>query len=138
LTPTPRDRHRDGISIEDRWVARGGRHGKRWLAKVRDTRLQPYKRKAFSHLDAAKAWARKLRARFELAESNAGSWPVEDVLVECVANMRREGKNENYTKEVERHGLLLQGVGVRDLSDDNLVAKMRLYLVCTATKCSTS
>jgi integrase len=128
MTPKQRDHHRDGISFEDRWKSSGGKNGKRWLAKVRDTRLQRYKCKSFSDMDAAKDWAKKLRARFDLSESNAGKWPLEDVLAECVANMRREGRNETYRKEMERHGRMLQSVGVRDLSDDNLPAKMRLYL----------
>jgi hypothetical protein len=31
MAPNQTDRHRDGISIEGRWKARGGRCGKRWL-----------------------------------------------------------------------------------------------------------
>jgi hypothetical protein len=76
MTPKQRDRNRDGISIEDRWEARGARIGKRWLVKVRDTRLHRYKRKAFADHDAAKAWGRQTRARFELAEGSAGTWPL--------------------------------------------------------------
>ncbi len=82
------DRNRDGISIEDRWRARGQRIGKRWLAKVRDTRLQRYKRKAFVDLNAAKDWSRVMRARLELAETSAGTWPLAEVITECVRKIR--------------------------------------------------
>lgn len=128
MSPKQRDRNRDGISIEDRWEARGRRTGKRWLAKVRDTRLHRYKRKAFSDLEAAKGWAKQTRARFELSESSAGTWPLEEVIKEYGEAMRREHRPEEYVKAVERHGRMLQSVGVRDLADDGLQAKMRALL----------
>jgi integrase len=128
MTPQQHDRHRDGISIEDRWKARGRRQGKRWLAKVRDTRLQRYKRKAFSDLVVAKDWARVTRARLELAETSAGTWPLADVITDCAAFMVKEGRNPAYIKAVQRHGGMLQRVGVRDLADEALQGKVRLYL----------
>jgi len=75
MCPTQIDKHRDGISIEDRWKAKGARTGMRWLAKVWDRRLQRYKRKAFREESNAKAWSKRERARFELAEASAGTWP---------------------------------------------------------------
>jgi len=42
--PKQTDDRRDGISIEDRWKAKGRPEGRRWLAKVRgpaDARLHP-------------------------------------------------------------------------------------------------
>lgn len=118
---------RDGISIEDRHAVRG-RSGKRWLARVRDTRLRRYKSKTFAELDAAKAWARHMRARFELAEASAGTWPLSEVLDECLGTMRREGKNAAYIAAMERHGKQLQLVGLRELNDPALHAKVRRFL----------
>lgn len=117
---------RDGISIEDRHTR--GRSGKRWLARVRDTRLRRYKSKAFADLDAAKTWARHMRARFELSEASAGTWPIDEVLAGCVENMRREGKVPTYIHAMERHGKQLYQVGLRDLNDAGLHAKVRRFL----------
>lgn len=119
---------RDGISIEDRHATRG-RAGKRWLARVRDTKLRRYKSKTFADLDAAKVWARQLRARFELSEAGAGTWPIDEVIEECVANLREEGKNERYVQAVERHGRMLEKAGLRNLNDDGFHAKVRRFLL---------
>ena len=128
MSAKQRDRNRDGISIEDKWAARGAQIGKRWLAKVRDTRLQRYKAKAFVELTTAKAWAKQMRARLELAEASAGTWPLEDVIAECVAYMRKEERSYAYVQAVERHGHMLAKVGVRDLTEEGFQAKVRLYL----------
>jgi hypothetical protein len=119
---------RDGISIEDRHAARRGRSGKRWLARVRDTRLRRYKSKTFTELDAAKAWARHMRARFELAEASAGTWPLDEVIDECVSCMQQQGKNAAYVAAMKRHGKQLHQVGLRDLNDPALHAKVRRFL----------
>lgn len=127
-TPIHHDKHRDGISIEDRWKARGGRQGKRYLAKVRDTRLQKYRRKAFPDLEAAKRWAKHTRAQLELGETSAGTWPVSLVLEDCLTVMRQEGRSPTYIHEVERHVGMMQAAQLHDLADDALHARIRQYL----------
>lgn len=96
--PTQIDKKRDGISIEDRWKTRGERMGKRWLAKVRDTRAGAYKRKAFADIEAAKDWAEKTRARFTLGESGAGSWPIAEVAKGLDELLDRDRRSASYRR----------------------------------------
>lgn len=56
------------------------------------------------------------------------TWPLEQVKEECAVLLRREGRSEIYVRAVERHADMLAKIGVRDLADDGLQAKVRLYL----------
>ena len=128
MLPNTQDPKRDGISIEDRWKTLGKRQGKQFLAKVRDTRFQRYKSKAFADLTAARHWAKITRARIDLGESSAGTWPVAAVLEDCLALLRQEKRSAVYIHDVQRHVRMFEKVKLRDLADDLLHTKVRQYL----------
>src|SRR5258708_5611271 len=123
MAPSQHDRRRDGISLEDRWKARGDRVGKRWMVKVRDPRAAAYKRKAFEDRAVAMDWAKRLRASFVLGQAGAGRWLVEDVKEDLVDTLTKEGRSAGYVRLIERCAEDLQAVGVTDLADDALRAR---------------
>lgn len=127
MSPAQHHKYRDGITIEDRWASRG-QSGKRWVARVRDTRQRRYKSKSFHELVPAKAWAKNLRARMELLEAGAGIWSIAEVLKDFVALLKQQGRSEGYIATAERMARLLESVGVCDLAEDGLRAKVRTFL----------
>jgi integrase len=139
MAPRQLDNRRDGISIEDRWKARGERIGKHWMAKVRDPRAGAYKRKAFEDHKVAMGWAKRLRASFELGQAGAGSWLLSHVKEDILDTLEREGRTKDYIRLVERCADDLAAVGVTDLADDHLHAKVRrcLDLPIVATRMRT-
>lgn len=121
-------RRRDGISIENKWKHRKTKTGKQWLAKVWDRRVGRYKSRAWFKEDEAIAWAKQTRRSIDLQEATAGTWKTSEVAEECTEYMAKEGRNPAYIQAIKRHALMLEKVGIVNLADDNIKARIRDYL----------
>lgn len=125
-----RDKRRDGVVITDLWRWKGRRGiGKRYLARVRDERLQAYKQRAFELEADAKAWAEEQRHLLALGESTAARFDIGPIGRDLLTTMEREKRSAQYVRQMRMAIAGLEKQGVGDLAADGFQAQVRAYLL---------
>jgi integrase len=121
---TRKRRNRDGISIEDRWKAKGHREGAKWLFKVRDPAARTYIRRAFTDEALGMQWARDTAAHVRLGDVTAGAVTLSAIAKEYVQSLIDLKRHPHHIREVERVLKGLETSGVSDLKARDFRAKV--------------
>ena len=124
-----RHQARDGISIEDLYATAKRTTGKRWMVRVRDSRVRAYIRRAFDDHGEATTWAKQERARVTLGSSGAGSWPIDTVMADYLSAQRSAGRGEGLCSLIMRVVADVKRHGVETLEDSSLPGKVRTWLM---------
>jgi integrase len=128
----------DGITIIDQHTKYGHTRCKHWLFRVWDPRRENRKSRAFEKLSDGHAWAREVRAKFNLGLACAGKLPFALVAEDLVQSLRdraiKDGRPPGWhVREIELVTTAAAKAGAVDILADDFVKTVRAWVATAPT-----